>query len=232
MIKGFTFNGTSSASFGLIVNNVNNYGSPTRNVEKISVPYRNGDVAIDLGTYENYIVTYEVSLMQNTVSNIKDIADWLLNTKGYKRLSDDWNTGEFREAMYYNQIDWLMSSLSRYGKASISFDCKPQRFLTSGETSTTFTSNGTLTNPTNFNAKPLIVVTGNGNFTVNGETVSVSNNADTITIDCETMQCYYGNTNMNNYVTLDEFPQLKSGSNTINIGNVSKLVITPRWWRV
>lgn len=231
-MKTFTFNGVSSGSFGLFVNNINNYGSPTRNVEKISVPYRNGDLAIDLGTYENYVITYEVSLYQNTVDNIKLIADWLLNTKGYKRLSDEWNVGEYREAMYYNQIDWLMSSLSRYGKASISFDCKPQRFLTSGETATTFSANGTITNPTNFFAKPLIEITGNGNFTINGYTVTVSNNSSTLIIDCETMQCYSGNTNMNNYVTLDEFPQLKGGSNTITKGSVTSIKITPRWWRL
>lgn len=232
MFKGFTFNGVSSASFGLIVNNITNYGSPARNVEKIEVPYRNGDLAIDLGTYTNYIVTYDVQLYENTPENIQAIAQWLLAPKGYQRLEDDWHTDEYRSAMYYNQIDWLVSSFTRFGRASISFDCKPQRWLKSGETSTTLTSNGTMTNPTQMSAKPLIVVTGNGNFTVNGYTVAVSNNASTITIDCETMQCYTGNTNMNNYVTLDEFPTLKAGSNTINKGNVTRLVITPRWWRL
>lgn len=231
-MKGFTFNGTSSASFGLFVNNISNYGSPARVVDKISIPYRNGDLAIDTGTFENYIVTYDVQLLQNTATNIRAIAEWLLSAEGYQTLTDDWNTGEFRQALYYNQIDWTVTSFTRYGKASISFDCKPQRFLTSGQTATTFTANGTLTNPTQMLAKPLIVVTGNGNFSVNGYAVTVSNNSSTITIDCENMECYTGNTNMNNYVTLSDFPVLKPGSNTINKGSVSQIVITPRWWRL
>jgi len=232
MMKAFRFNGTSSASFGLFVNNVSNYGSPARNVEKIAVPYRNGDVAIDMGTYENIMVTYEVSLLQRTAENIQAIAEWLLSAKGYQRLEDDWHPDEYRSALCYSPIEWIVTFLTRYGKATITFDCKPQRWLLSGETSTVLTSNGTLTNPTQMASKPLIVVTGNGSFTVNGYEVTVSNNASTITIDCELMECYSGNTNMNNYVTLDEFPTLKGGSNAINIGSVSRLQITPRWWRL
>ena len=57
----FTFNGVSSATFGLLVSNITNFGAPARVVEKVQVPYRNGDLLLDTGTYNNYIVTYRVA---------------------------------------------------------------------------------------------------------------------------------------------------------------------------
>ena len=235
-MRGFRFNFISSSQFGLIVNNVSNYGSPARNVEKIAVPYRNGDVALDLGTYENIIVQYEVSLYKNTETMIPQIAEWLLSSKGYGRLEDDWHPNEFRLGLCYESIEWIMSSLSRYGRATISFDCKPQRFLTEGESVEMFDTLGTqvtIENPTAFPSKPLIQFYGNGSLTVNGYEMTISNNTDMyIYIDCETMQCYRGNTNMNNYVTMDEFPVLKSGTNIITGDNLNQLRIIPRWWRL
>lgn len=235
-MKAFKYNGTSSASFGLFVNNISNYGSPARNVEKIAVPYRNGDVAIDMGTYENIMVTYEVSLLQRTAENIQAIAEWLLSAKGYQRLEDDWHPDEYRSALCYSPIEWIVTFLTRYGKATITFDCKPQRFLKSGENLVTFYTTGTqvnIQNPTAFPSKPLIMFYGNGSLTVNGYEMTITNNTDMrIYIDCESMECYRGQTSMNNYVTVEEFPVLKGGDNTITGDNLNDLQIIPRWWRL
>ena len=73
------------------------------------------------------------------------------------------------------------------------FDCKPQRFLVSGENPVVFTGNGTITNPTDFESSPLIRVTGNGTIAIgeNGEyRFIVSNNIGTIWIDSEIMEAY------------------------------------------
>lgn len=234
-LKGFTYAMRNSSSFGLIVNDVKIYGSPARNIEKVSVPYRNGDLLLDYGTYSNYITSFEVSLYQRTEEMIPLIAEWLLSIGTYTRLEDDWHPDEFRSAIFTGDIEWVMSSFSRYGRATISFDCKPQRFLTSGENTITYSgaSSVTITNPTNFYSRPLIVLEGNGSVTINGYTITVTNNTNLqVTIDCETMQCYRGNTNMNNYVTLDDFPQLKPGSNTITGDLIANMQITPRWWHL
>ena len=235
MSGSFTFNGTSSASLGLLVNNVSNFGAPSRVVEKIQVPYRNGDLLIDTGAYNNYIVTYHVSLINSAVADTRAIAAWLLKPQGYCALTDTYNTGETRYAAYFNQIDYTMAHLNRYGEATISFDCKPQRFLDSGSNTTTVSSIAmVLSNPTGFISKPLIQVFGNGTFTVGSFSVTVADNAgDSLYIDCESMQCYRGTTNMNSSVELPNgFPTLNASMTTVDKGTTTKLVITPRWWRL
>lgn len=231
-LSHFTFNGKSSGDFGLLVSNVSAFGAPARVVEKVQIPYRNGDLLIDSGAYNNYIVTYEVAIITNVEQNMRDIADWLLNTSGYAELSDDYNPDTFWMASYYNQLDYTMTMLNRYGSATISFDCKPQRYLNSGQSATVFTSSGTLTNPTYMAAKPIIKLTGNGTSTINGTSIQTTENSGTvITIDCERMQCYTGTTNKTDKVTMSDYPTLQAGSNTITVGH-SRVEITPRWWKL
>lgn len=233
-MNSFTFNGKSSDEFGLLVSNVSNFGAPARVVEKIQIPYRNGDLLIDTGAYNNYIVAYDVALISNTIANTRAIAEWLLSAKGYALLSDTYNSGEFRMAACYDQLDYEMAHLNRYGKATISFDCKPQRYLTSGQTETTLGASTTLTNPTEMDAKPLIMVTDNGTFTINGYSITVADNAGyTTAIDCESMQCYRGTVNMNGSVTLTNgWPVLSPGNNTCSKGTATTVKVTPRWWRL
>lgn len=233
-LKHFTFNGKSSGDYGLLVSNISVFGAPARVVEKIQVPYRNGDLLIDSGAYNNYIVAYEVSIIQNTQEVMRDIANWLLKTNGYAELSDDYNTDTYWMASYYNQLDFTMATLNRYGSATISFDCKPQRYLNSGTSAITYnTTYNILTNPTYMTARPLIRVNGNGTFAINGKSVTVTNNANSfINIDSEQMQCYRAGVNKSADVTMDDYPVLIAGDNTINAGTTTSISITPRWWKL
>ncbi len=70
-------------------------------------------------------------------------------------------------------------------------------------------------------------------------TISSSYSLGVIGIDCETMNCYYNNTNQNKYVTITkdgslatEYPVLDPGNNTITCTNIDRLEIYPRWWRI
>lgn len=247
MSGSFTFNGTSSAEYGLLVNNVSNFGAPSRVVEKVQVPYRNGDLLIDTGTYTNYIVTYTVSLIHNAVATARDIAAWLLAPQGYCELTDSYNSGETRHAAYYGDINVTMEHLNRYGRANISFDCKPQRYLDSGQSSTTITGVDSITNPTIYPARPLIETDGWGTFYIGDYEITTTNpgivGVSEMHIDCETMQCYFEvsvppnilKVNGSPYVEMPQgFPILKTGSNNIDATGMSgnKITITPRWWRL
>lgn len=247
----FTFNGRSSAEFGLLVNNVSNFGAPSRVVEKIQVPYRNGDLLIDTGTYTNYIVSYNVSLIYNAVDTTRELASWLLAPQGYCELTDSYNSGETRYAAYYNQLDITMDHLNRYGSATISFDCKPQRYLSTGTSQVTIpaSSSITITNPTQFEARPLIEIEEGATFTITGKiTMGVSGNyydvdfvnpftAGTFFIDSELMQCYVElggmKSNANRRFEFpDGFPVLSPGVNTIDNTSNRDIKVTPRWWRL
>lgn len=233
MLKHFTYNGTSTADLGLIVNGINIYGSASRVVEKIQVPYRNGDLLIDTGAYNNILVSYTVSIVNNTKATAEAISAWLLAPKGYNRLTDTYSDDVYRMATYYNQLDYTLTMLHRYGQATITFDCKPQKFLLSGEIPLARASGSTITNPSVMPSKPFMRVYGTGTLTIGDYSINILQNSNFIDIDCESMQIYRGTTNLGNDVELTEFPELPSGDTTITYpSTITSFSITPRWWRI
>ena len=123
---------------------------------------------------------------------------------------------------------------NRAGECKIQFDCMPQRFLKSGETTVTKTANGYITNPTQFRALPLIVVygSGSGTLTVGDYMVEISEIGTSVTLDCEIMRAYNGNTPRDSTIT-GTFPALAPGRNNIRFdGGVTRVDITPRWWTI
>ena len=61
------------------------------------------------------------------------------------------------------------------GEFDIVFECKPQRWLTSGESASAVANNGTLSNPTLFESSPLLAVKGYGGIHFNGFDVEIEN---------------------------------------------------------
>lgn len=232
-LNHFTFNGHSTGELGLLVSGINIYGAPSRIVEKINIPYRSGDLIIDTGAYSNYMLTYTVDIIDNTKTTAESLSQWLLGSTGYCRLTDTYNTDIYRMAAYYNQLDYTLSALYRYGRATITFDCKPQKYLLTGETAVTITSSSyTLNNPSAMVSKPLLRLTGTGTAVVNGTTIVVNSVDEYVDIDCDTMQIFKGTTNKSSTVTMTDFPQLKSGNNTITKSGLTNIIVTPRWWKL
>lgn len=234
MINYITFNGVPSTEFDLYVGGQFSFKAPRKDIVKVDIPGRNGDLIFDNGTYSNIEITYVIVGMNNFKSKINLIKDWLLSPVGYTILEDTYDTDHYRYATLASGIDFIMSCLNKFGKANIIFDCKPQRFLNSGDTVTALSASGTLTNPTPFNAKPLIVCTGAGTLTIKSQTITVASGLSPITIDCENMDCYSGTTNANSYVTFstDDFPVLEPGANAYSRTGFSSVKVTPRWWRL
>lgn len=78
-----------------------------------------------------------------------------------------------------------------------------------------------------YNGEPIINAKATGYIVINGEVMEVL--SAPVTINCQTMQCYNGSTNMNNEVRVDEFPQFKKGDNLV--ASDMELTITPNNWR-
>lgn len=232
MLNHFTYNGHSTAEYGLLVTGVRIFGAPSRKVEKFNVAGRNGDILVDQGVFENYIIQYDIAVVDNFKAKSRDIVNWLLASSGYSRLEDTYDPSCYRMASCYSSIDYVTTALNREGTSTIEFDCKPQRFLVTGETSQTFNSSGTITNPSQMASKPLIRVTGTGSVTIGATEMTIKAVDGYVDIDCETQQCYKGTTNCNNDVQVDEFPQLYAGANSITLDGVTSVVITPRWWEL
>ena len=235
--KSLTFGTKNSTNYGIYISGEGVYNAPERVVEMVSIPGRNGALAMDEGRFENIEVTYPAGTFGDTqtgfADKVKAFRNELCSRHTYVRLTDDYHTDEFRLALYKSGLEVKPESYNRAGEFNIVFTCKPQRFLTSGESTTTLTSSGTISNPTNFDAQPLLVVTGTGTLTVNGVQIAIT--ASPTTIDCESMEAYNGTTSRNGNISLtpNRFPVLSPGSNTITLGSgITKVVITPRWWRI
>ena len=178
MFKSFEFDGTDSRNFGVYITGAAVYNAPEREVEMISIPNRNGAFALDKGRFENIEITYPAGIYADTEADfaegISDLRNFLCSKRGYCRLTDEYNPNEYRMAIYKSGLE-VEPSLLKAGEFEITFECMPQRFLTSGETKTTLTSPATITNPTLFEARPLLEVEGYGNITINGKTVTIEN---------------------------------------------------------
>lgn len=237
VMKSLTFDNNNSLSYNIYISGEGVYNAPERVVDMVDVPGRNGALAMDQGRFENIEITYPAGTFAATqadfADNVSAFRNVLCARHSYVRLSDDYHTDEFRLALYKSGLEVDPVSYNRAGEFDIVFTAKPQRFLTSGETKTTLTSSGTITNPTQFDAQPLIVVTGTGTLTVNGVQITISKTPTTI--DCESMEAYNGSVSRNGDIVLNpnRFPVLSPGSNTITLSSgLTKVEITPRWWRI
>ena len=173
--KALEFDNVSSRTYGVYITGEAVYNAPQRDVEMITIPGRNGTFALDNGRFENIEVSYPAGIFADTEADfrqaISDFRNFLCSRKGYVRLQDEYNPNEYRMAVYKSGLD-VDPAMLKAGEFKITFDCKPQRWLTSGETAVTVTSGDTLTNPTLFESGPLLEVGGSGSIQCNGYEMS------------------------------------------------------------
>lgn len=176
--KGLTFNGFNSKDFGVYITGEAVYNAPERDVEMIDIPGRNGSFARDNGRFNNIIVEYTAGMFGDAQTDfaegISEFRNALCASVGYCRLEDDYNPDEYREAVYKSGLDVSPELMGRAGEFKITFECKPQRFLKSGEIAQIIAASGdTLENPTRFASRPLLEVTGYGTIGLNGDEVEI-----------------------------------------------------------
>lgn len=176
--KALSFDNESSRTYGIYITGEAVYNAPERDVEMISIPGRNGTFALDKGRFENIEVTYPAGVFASTETDfaqaISDFRNFLCSRKGYVRLSDEYNPNEYRMAVYKSGLEVSPAQL-KAGEFDITFDCMPQRYLTSGETAISVSDGQTVVNPTLFESSPMLEFDGYGSIGINGETVTVSN---------------------------------------------------------
>lgn len=241
-MHSITWNGVSSATLGVRIERSPRIIRPRRKVDVYSVPGRNGDIILAQDAWDNYSQPYEIFFGTGADLSAETAADavsaWLHSAGGYARLEDTYEPSIYRLAYYIDEQN-IENAVTEFGRETIRFNCRPERFLLTGETVVTKTSSGgTITNPTQYNSKPLIKITGSGAVTLSVGSdykVSISSVSSYVNLDCDSQDAYKTTAeNKNSTVTItkgDSFPQLHSGSNTISwTGSVTKVEITPRWF--
>lgn len=230
------YNGVSTADFCVEVSGTNTFGSAEPDYEFVSIQGRAGDLFIDHGRYKNVELTYTCLLQKDFDRNFSGLKGKLLKSPGYHRLEDSFHPEEYRMAIISGSIDPSMAVRLREGTFDITFNCKPQRYLKSGEQVITLTASGKIYNPTDFDAKPLIRVYGSGDLGVGDKSVTISTTDAYTDIDCETGEAYMDDAskNRNSNVTIPGhvYPVLAGSEATgITLGTgITKVEITPRWW--
>lgn len=176
LFKGLTFDGESSKDYGIYITGTGVYNSPERDVEMVTIPGRDGDFAQDNGRFQNVEVTYHCGVFGDSQTDFAEAVsafrNLLASRRGYVRLSDDYNADEYRMAVYKSGLEVNAVTLAS-GEFDIVFNCKPQRFLTEGETPVTMTSGNAIVNPTLFDARPLLMVDGYGKIRIGDKSIRV-----------------------------------------------------------
>lgn len=228
------FNGKSGDDFHVIVERYPDVILPVRKQEKIPVVGRNGDLLMQQDAFENVQQRYEiyVSAEQIKLPTITHkIAEWLC-VKGYKRLEDSYWLDTFRLAAFQGGLE-IVNILNRFGRATIEFDCKPQRFFKHGDHFITLQNGAVLHNPSVFTAAPILIVSGSGSgsITAGNKTLQLAD-CNGVTVDCDIKQIYKGTTNMNSTGS-GQFLELPDGDTAITwSGGVTSVALKPRWWTI
>ena len=235
MIQFLTFAGRASYDFGIHISGEALFDAPKKKYKSEQIPGRNGDLLLEEDAFENITVKYPSGIIKNMPSRIKEFINYAGSLPGYQRLEDTYNPDEFRMGQYIGGTSVTAAEyMNRVGTFDLEFNCKPQRFLKSGEKQIEFTQAGALFNNTNFGSQPRIHVIGNGNGTV-----GIGNNLITIAgldgymdIDCELMDATKGTLNENAKVSFNaDLFLIEPGENGITFtGGVEAVVITPRWF--
>lgn len=179
IFNGLRFGNVNSLDYGIYITGEAVYNAPERDVEMVEIAGRNGALPVDKGRWKNIEVTYTAGTFGDDQTDfstkVRNFRNALTSQLGYVRLSDTYNDNEYRLGVFKSVFEVDAVSRKRAGEFQIVFDCKPQRFLMSGEASQDITSGQDLYNSTGYDAQPLIMVEGYGSVNVGDYSFEIEN---------------------------------------------------------
>ena len=212
--------GEASADYGMVIAEAPAFDKPVKRTDVFTLPGRNGSILFQDGSFEDVTRSYRVWIAErdnDLATKINAFTAWLYSKSGYTRLEDNFEPDVYRLA-YYSGSNDISNELTQYGETTLTFTCRPERFLKSGEDAISVSNGDKLTNLTRFSAKPLIHIeaVGTVNVTINGVTITATV-TDYINIDCERMNAYrLPSENKNDKIT-GAFPVIVPGANAVAI---------------
>ena len=159
--------GERSVDYGMVVDAAPAFDKPKRKQTIFNVPGRNGSVLFQENAFEDVTRSYHVWVAEETTEDsggnisgtleerVDAITAWLNSKTGYQKLEDNFEPDVYRLA-YYSGGNDISNEMTQYGATTLTFTCRPERFLKSGETAVTVTTGTTLNNPSRFASKPFI----------------------------------------------------------------------------
>lgn len=133
MNNSLIFGGVNSADYGVWLTGSGTFSAPERDVEFVAVPGRNGELVVDNGRWRNIEVAYPANIPRDFDQRMTEFRSAMCRQRGYQRLEDTYHLDEYRLGAFVMGLEPETIPLNRGGDFNLVFNCKPQRFLKSGE---------------------------------------------------------------------------------------------------
>ena len=231
----FYLDGVDARSAGIQLQAPIEFSEAVPVVEAQTIPGRNGDLVFYTGSYENRSGSASCFCLQKDVEKaVSSAGRFLMGKKGYRRLETSNDPDHYWMARVENspQIAMRLRMLAPF---EIGFDCKPQRFVKTGENAIVFNSSGSLFNQYGQVALPFITLygQGKGRLTIGDCVVEVKALDGTLYLDSDTQNAYNDSGNQNLNINAPVFPVLGDGEIPIAFsGGIKRVEIIPRWWEL
>lgn len=203
--------------------------------EAQTIPGRNGSLIWETGSYENRSGSASCFCLQKDVEKaISSAGRFLMGKRGYRRLETSDDPDHYWMARVENspRIEQRLRLIAPF---EIGFDCKPQRFVKSGENAMVFQNSSSIFNHYGQTALPFIALYGHGagRLTIGDCVVDVKTLDGTLYLDSDTQNAYNDNGNQNMNISASVFPSLPDGEIPIAFsGGIERVEIIPRWWEL
>lgn len=231
----FIWGGKSSSDYHITLQTADLFTGAERDIDKIEVPGRDGDLIVDNGRYKNVKLALPctfASRFQGDALYARKIKGWLLSHPGeYLRMETSEDPDYFRMAAFSGPLE-IESIAEGFGDFEIEFDCKPYLYSKAGQLAQDVTPQRKLFNPEAFDALPYIKIMAEGNvrFTIGNTAWDFAGVEQYIEIDSEIMNTFRGTLPQNGKKSGAGYPALKPGWNNFAwTGSVSKVEVIPRW---
>lgn len=127
------YNGKSTADLGVIVSGEASFDAAAPDYTSYQIPGKNGDLMLSNNRFLNIDVTYPAFIPADFEERVQAIRNWMRSARSYARIEDNYDLLHFRLGMGKDVLTFEPSAENEGSNMSLVFDCKPQRFLYSGE---------------------------------------------------------------------------------------------------
>lgn len=229
----FWLDGVPSTDYGIQLQNPVCFSKPSRRVETVEIPGRNGVLHRSEDAFEPVSATLDCFVFQKDAEyRTGYVSTWFLGTKGPRRfeIPEDPETYRLITITDGYNTDNRINLLNAF---SVPITARPERFFKSGERAVQMQNGAKFNNPY-MPAKPFIEVSGSGSgvVTVGGVSVNLLDIPGTLYLDCDIENAYNVSGDQNGKIkTPDGYPVIPHGLSVVTwSGGVTSVKITPRWW--
>ena len=219
----FKFKGKRSDDMHLTIENKLNFTSSERDIDFITIPGRNGMLAIDNKRYTQVQRSIPCILNLPSGMNVEHVATNINNWLNVDHQFHDFEwigDPDFVYKAMFHQRFTLNRMIENYGRVVLNFTMHPIKYLKTGLVERTISSGTNIYNPLSLPSKPIIKIVGQGdiNLRINDQEIILRRvEMGGVLIDSEnqTITTLDGNRSQVQSLHSYPFPVLEVGANVI-----------------